>query len=88
MQFIGEKVNILFIVLVLIVRVIVSLSSLIQTHITSLIFYYSIAQTDSVVPGIFTLNLRSVCGSLVTIISHGLCSSDLFCLSNILRTTQ
>nr|YP_010133441.1 NADH dehydrogenase subunit 4 [Lethocerus indicus]AJG02893.1 NADH dehydrogenase subunit 4 [Lethocerus indicus] len=54
-----------------------------QTDIKSLIAYSSVGHMGLVLCGILTLNTWGLCGSLVLMIGHGLCSSGLFCLANI-----
>nr|QMP96772.1 NADH dehydrogenase subunit 4 [Eratyrus mucronatus] len=54
-----------------------------QVDIKSLIAYSSVAHMGLVLCGIFSLNLWGLWGSLVLMIGHGLCSSGLFCLANV-----
>nr|YP_009172407.1 NADH dehydrogenase subunit 4 [Nepa hoffmanni]ALG35807.1 NADH dehydrogenase subunit 4 [Nepa hoffmanni] len=61
----------------------VGLVCLFQTDIKSLIAYSSVGHMGLVICGIFTLNSWGLYGSLVMMIGHGLCSSALFCLANI-----
>nr|YP_002970615.1 NADH dehydrogenase subunit 4 [Laccotrephes robustus]ACJ69529.1 NADH dehydrogenase subunit 4 [Laccotrephes robustus] len=63
--------------------VLVGFICLSQTDIKSLIAYSSVGHMGLVICGIFTLNSWGMCGSLVLMIGHGLCSSALFCLANI-----
>jgi len=49
----------------------------------SLIAYSSVAHISIVSGGILTLSYCGVCRSFDLIVAHGLCSSGLFCLSNI-----
>jgi len=51
--------------------------------IKSLIAYSSVAHIGIVIAGLITLSVWGYIGSYVLIIGHGLCSSGLFCLSNI-----
>nr|YP_009485638.1 NADH dehydrogenase subunit 4 [Tapeinus singularis]AVZ00774.1 NADH dehydrogenase subunit 4 [Tapeinus singularis] len=55
-----------------------------QVDIKSLIAYSSVAHMGLVICGIFSCNVWGLCGSLVLMIGHGLCSSGLFCLANII----
>lgn len=80
---IGVKVNFIFIVIRIIGGFIVSLICLRQRDIKSLIAYSSVAHIGLVLRGIITLNYWGICGRLVIILAHGLCSSGLFCLANI-----
>nr|YP_009422178.1 NADH dehydrogenase subunit 4 [Reduvius tenebrosus]AGO28019.1 NADH dehydrogenase subunit 4 [Reduvius tenebrosus] len=54
-----------------------------QVDIKSLIAYSSVAHMGLVLCGIFFLNMWGLCGALILMIGHGLCSSGLFCLANI-----
>jgi NADH-ubiquinone oxidoreductase chain 4 len=54
-----------------------------QTDLKSLVAYSSVAHIGIVVCGIMTVNYWGFCGSYVLMIAHGLCSSGLFCLVNI-----
>nr|ALO70394.1 NADH deshydrogenase subunit 4 [Bolitobius castaneus] len=80
---IGMKINYVFMSISLVSGVFVSLICLRQTDIKSLIAYSSVAHMGMVVSGIMTLNYWGLCGALVMMIAHGLCSSGLFCLANI-----
>lgn len=55
-----------------------------QTDIKSIIAYSSVGHIGMVICGIMTLNSWGLYGSLVLIIAHGLCSSGLFALANII----
>lgn len=55
-----------------------------QTDIKSLVAYSSVVHIALVLGGIFSLRVWGVWGRLVTILAHGLCSSALFCLANII----
>jgi len=79
-----HKVNLYIIVVGLVGGFFVSLICLRQVDIKSLIAYSSVAHIGIVLSGILTLNYWGMCGSLVLIIAHGLCSSGLFCLANII----
>lgn len=80
---IGIKINIFFIIISLIGGVFISLICINQRDLKSLIAYSSVAHIGLVISGILTFNYWGLCGALVIIIAHGLCSSGLFCLSNI-----
>nr|AML26440.1 NADH dehydrogenase subunit 4 [Staphylinidae sp. BMNH 1274643] len=82
-QLIGLKYNFIFIMISLVGGVYVSMICLRQTDMKSLIAYSSVAHMGLVLSGIMTLNYWGLCGSLVMMIAHGLCSSGLFCLANI-----
>nr|UFR82924.1 NADH dehydrogenase subunit 4 [Chalcosoma caucasus caucasus] len=81
---IGVKVNFIFIVISLVGGIFVSLICLRQIDIKSLIAYSSVSHMGLVLSGIMTLNYWGMSGALVMMIAHGLCSSGLFCLANIL----
>nr|URH16614.1 NADH dehydrogenase subunit 4 [Termitogeton planus] len=75
--------NIVWVVVGLVGGLFVSLFCMRQTDLSSLIAYSSVAHMGLVVGGIMTLGYWGVCGSFALMVSHGLCSSGLFCLSNI-----
>nr|AML25899.1 NADH dehydrogenase subunit 4 [Staphylinidae sp. BMNH 1274207] len=79
----GMKFNLFIIIVSLIGGFIVSLICLRQSDMKSLIAYSSVAHMGLVLAGILTLNYWGLCGSLVMMLAHGLCSSGLFCLANI-----
>nr|AZB51187.1 NADH dehydrogenase subunit 4 [Triatoma rubrofasciata] len=62
---------------------IVGFICLYQVDIKSLIAYSSVAHMGVVLCGIFSMNTWGLLGSLVLMVGHGLCSSGLFCLANI-----
>nr|YP_002995749.1 NADH dehydrogenase subunit 4 [Stictopleurus subviridis]ACF04100.1 NADH dehydrogenase subunit 4 [Stictopleurus subviridis] len=55
-----------------------------QVDMKSMIAYSSVAHMGLVICGIMTNNYYGFLGSLVLMISHGLCSSGMFALANIL----
>lgn len=63
--------------------VVVSLICLRQVDIKALIAYSSVAHIALVLCGLITFGAWGVRGAVVVIIGHGLCSSGLFCLANI-----
>nr|URX53301.1 NADH dehydrogenase subunit 4 [Neotermes sp. 1 AB-2022a] len=63
--------------------VLVSLVCLCQTDLKSLIAYSSVAHMGIVIGGVMTMGYWGLCGSFTLMIAHGLCSSGLFCLANI-----
>nr|UYB77583.1 NADH dehydrogenase subunit 4 [Philonthus lomatus] len=79
----GMKINLMFIVISLIGGMFVSFICIRQTDMKSLIAYSSVAHMGLVLGGIMTLNYWGLCGALVMMLAHGLCSSGLFCLANI-----
>lgn len=54
-----------------------------QVDIKSLIAYSSVAHMRLVLCGLINLSLWGLSGGVVVIVGHGLCSSGLFCLANI-----
>nr|YP_010121898.1 NADH dehydrogenase subunit 4 [Necrodes littoralis]QRF92666.1 NADH dehydrogenase subunit 4 [Necrodes littoralis] len=80
---IGMKINFIFIMISMIGGFFVSLICLRQSDMKSLIAYSSVAHMGLVLGGIMTLNYWGLCGALVMMLAHGLCSSGLFCLANI-----
>nr|ASM41843.1 NADH dehydrogenase subunit 4 [Chlorophorus simillimus] len=81
--FIGLKFSSFFISISLVGGFFVSLICLRQSDLKSLIAYSSVAHMGLVLGGIMTLNFWGFSGSLVMMLAHGLCSSGLFCLANI-----
>nr|YP_009691869.1 NADH dehydrogenase subunit 4 [Blepephaeus succinctor]QEG58662.1 NADH dehydrogenase subunit 4 [Blepephaeus succinctor] len=81
---VGMKINFIFIVIGLMGGFYISLICLRQTDIKSLIAYSSVAHMGLVLAGIMTLNSWGFWGALVMMLAHGLCSSGLFCLANIM----
>nr|YP_011010168.1 NADH dehydrogenase subunit 4 [Hermatobates djiboutensis]WPW46692.1 NADH dehydrogenase subunit 4 [Hermatobates djiboutensis] len=73
-----------FIILSLFGMLMIGFLCLFQSDIKSLIAYSSVSHMALVICGIFTINYWGVCGSLVLMVGHGLCSSGLFCLANII----
>nr|YP_009417624.1 NADH dehydrogenase subunit 4 [Durgades nigropicta]ARX63974.1 NADH dehydrogenase subunit 4 [Durgades nigropicta] len=61
----------------------VSLICLIQGDIKCLIAYSSVAHMGLSLMGLLTMTKTGISGSYMMMIGHGLCSSALFCLSNI-----
>nr|AND96083.1 NADH deshydrogenase subunit 4 [Onthophagus crassicollis] len=80
---IGMKINIIFILISMYGGFLVSLICIRQIDIKSLIAYSSVAHMGMVLGGIMTLTYWGMCGALVMMLAHGLCSSGLFCLANI-----
>nr|APT41514.1 NADH dehydrogenase subunit 4 [Lutzomyia trinidadensis] len=61
----------------------VSLLCLCQTDMKSLIAYSSVVHMGIVIGGLMTLTYWGYSGSYGLMIAHGLCSSGMFCLANI-----
>lgn len=83
LQKIGLKINYIIIVISLIGGLYIRLKCFCQIDIKSLIAYSSVAHIGIVIGGIITINYWGYIGSYIIIIGHGLCSSGIFCLSNI-----
>nr|YP_010567647.1 NADH dehydrogenase subunit 4 [Aulocera merlina]UZC53644.1 NADH dehydrogenase subunit 4 [Aulocera merlina] len=83
LQKIGVKMNIIWIIISLIGGFYISLKCFCQIDMKSLIAYSSVCHMSIVIGGIMTMNYWGFIGSYVLMISHGLCSSGMFCLSNI-----
>nr|YP_010540354.1 NADH dehydrogenase subunit 4 [Singapora shinshana]UYF20496.1 NADH dehydrogenase subunit 4 [Singapora shinshana] len=63
--------------------ILVSLICLMQGDVKCLIAYSSIAHMGLCIMGIVSMSKWGVLGSYLMMLSHGLCSSGLFCLANI-----
>nr|YP_004733180.1 NADH dehydrogenase subunit 4 [Abidama producta]ACT36226.1 NADH dehydrogenase subunit 4 [Abidama producta] len=64
--------------------VFVSFICVIQSDVKSLIAYSSVSHMSLVMMGIMTMSYWGCSGSYFLMLGHGLCSSGLFCLSNII----
>nr|YP_009740870.1 NADH dehydrogenase subunit 4 [Bryodemella tuberculata diluta]QID03845.1 NADH dehydrogenase subunit 4 [Angaracris barabensis]QID03884.1 NADH dehydrogenase subunit 4 [Bryodemella tuberculata diluta] len=83
-SFLGLSFNYFWLSLSLFGGVIVSFICIRQVDLKSLIAYSSIAHMSMVIGGLMTMNWWGFMGSLSLMVGHGLCSSGLFCLSNII----
>lgn len=83
-QYLGMKFNLIWYRISLVGGFIIRLVCLFQVDIKSLIAYSSVAHIRLVIAGLITISYRGYIGSYVLIVGHGLCSSGLFCLSNII----
>nr|YP_009540706.1 NADH dehydrogenase subunit 4 [Arcyptera meridionalis]AYQ22794.1 NADH dehydrogenase subunit 4 [Arcyptera meridionalis] len=83
-SYLGLKFNYFWLALGLSGGVIVSFICFRQVDLKSLIAYSSVAHMSMVIGGLMTMNWWGCMGSLSLMIGHGLCSSGLFCLSNII----
>nr|AND96585.1 NADH deshydrogenase subunit 4 [Oniticellus egregius] len=77
------KMNFFFLLISLFGGLLVSFICIRQIDIKSLIAYSSVAHMGLVLAGILTMFYWGMCGGLVMMLAHGLCSSGLFCLSNM-----
>nr|YP_009142411.1 NADH dehydrogenase subunit 4 [Trilophidia annulata]AKH04348.1 NADH dehydrogenase subunit 4 [Trilophidia annulata] len=82
--YLGLKFNYFFLSLSLLGGVIVSFICFRQVDLKSLIAYSSVAHMSMVIGGLMTMNWWGCMGSITLMVGHGLCSSGLFCLSNII----
>nr|AUJ22862.1 NADH dehydrogenase subunit 4 [Ellychnia corrusca] len=80
---ISLNLNILVIIIGLLGGSIISLLCLRQEDMKSLIAYSSVAHMGMALAGFMSLNIWGFLGGFIMLISHGLCSSGLFCLANI-----
>nr|YP_010531198.1 NADH dehydrogenase subunit 4 [Hypsathalia przewalskyi]UXW93433.1 NADH dehydrogenase subunit 4 [Hypsathalia przewalskyi] len=78
------KFNFFFIILSLLGALLVSMICLIQIDLKSLVAYSSVVHMGLLLGGLFTLTYWGMSGAYLLMISHGLCSSGLFCLINII----
>nr|YP_002117518.1 NADH dehydrogenase subunit 4 [Megaulacobothrus chinensis]ABW16882.1 NADH dehydrogenase subunit 4 [Megaulacobothrus chinensis] len=83
-SYLGMKFNYFWISLSLCGGVIVSFICFRQVDLKSLIGFSSVAHMSMVIGGLMTMNWWGCMGSFSLMIGHGLCSSGLFCLSNII----
>nr|UPX88585.1 NADH dehydrogenase subunit 4 [Paraleptophlebia submarginata] len=80
---ISVQFNFLWVGVSLVGGTIVSLMCLRQTDLKALVAYSSVAHMGLVLSGLMTLNYWGTCGAYTLMLGHGLCSSGLFCLTNI-----
>nr|YP_009364883.1 NADH dehydrogenase subunit 4 [Aiolopus thalassinus]ARJ31495.1 NADH dehydrogenase subunit 4 [Aiolopus thalassinus] len=83
-SFLGLSFNFFWLSLSLFGGVVISFVCFRQVDLKSLIAYSSVAHMSMVIGGLMTMNWWGVMGSLSLMVGHGLCSSGLFCLSNII----
>nr|YP_009236699.1 NADH dehydrogenase subunit 4 [Telchinia pharsalus]AMJ17158.1 NADH dehydrogenase subunit 4 [Telchinia pharsalus] len=83
LQKINFSVGYIWVVISLIGGFYISLKCFCQTDMKSLIAYSSVAHMSIVISGIMTMNYWGYFGAYILMIGHGLCSSGMFCLSNI-----
>nr|YP_003162793.1 NADH dehydrogenase subunit 4 [Ramulus hainanense]ACH78289.1 NADH dehydrogenase subunit 4 [Ramulus hainanense] len=79
----GVVYNFIWVGISLIGGLFVGLICLRQSDLKSLIAYSSVIHMSLVLGGLMTMSCWGVFGSFVLMIAHGLCSSGLFCLANI-----
>nr|YP_009236660.1 NADH dehydrogenase subunit 4 [Telchinia acerata]AMJ17119.1 NADH dehydrogenase subunit 4 [Telchinia acerata] len=83
LQKINFKMSYIWVVISLIGGFYISLKCFCQIDMKSLIAYSSVAHMSIVIGGIMTMNYWGYLGAYILMIGHGLCSSGMFCLSNI-----
>nr|YP_009114170.1 NADH dehydrogenase subunit 4 [Elymnias hypermnestra]AHH92965.1 NADH dehydrogenase subunit 4 [Elymnias hypermnestra] len=83
LQKIGLKLNFIWVIISLIGGFYISLKCLCQVDMKSLIAYSSVCHMSIVIGGIMTMNYWGFIGAYILMLGHGLCSSGMFCLSNI-----
>uniref|UniRef100_UPI00315D2863 NADH dehydrogenase subunit 4 n=1 Tax=Vanessula milca TaxID=311138 RepID=UPI00315D2863 len=82
-QKINLKISLIWMIISLVGGLYISLKCFCQVDMKSLIAYSSVAHMSIVIGGIMTMNYWGFLGSYILMIGHGLCSSGMFCLSNI-----
>nr|QLM01550.1 NADH dehydrogenase subunit 4 [Palaemon varians] len=80
---IGSSFSWLWVGLGLVGGVVVSLICMRQGDMKSLIAYSSVAHMGLVLVGLMLYSWWGLCGAVVVMVGHGLCSSGLFCLANM-----
>nr|AHL17325.1 NADH dehydrogenase subunit 4 [Stichophthalma howqua] len=83
LQKIGTQMNFVWLTISLVGGFFISLKCFCQVDMKSLIAYSSVCHMSIVIGGLMTMNYWGVYGAYILMISHGLCSSGMFCLSNI-----
>nr|YP_009563649.1 NADH dehydrogenase subunit 4 [Clostera anastomosis]QAV59271.1 NADH dehydrogenase subunit 4 [Clostera anastomosis] len=78
------KLNYIWVTISLMGGFYISLKCFCQVDIKSLIAYSSVAHMSIVICGIMIMNYWGFMGSYIMMIGHGLCSSGMFCLANIM----
>nr|AGC22356.1 NADH dehydrogenase subunit 4 [Paramastax nigra] len=80
----GVYNNFIFMMNSLLGGLIISLMCMRQIDLKSLIAYSSVVHMSLVIFGLMTMNMWGMVGMIILMLGHGLCSSGLFCLSNIM----
>nr|YP_004021098.1 NADH dehydrogenase subunit 4 [Ammothea carolinensis]ACY00257.1 NADH dehydrogenase subunit 4 [Ammothea carolinensis] len=78
------KFNIYFMLFISMGSIVAALLCLFQVDLKFLIAYSSIAHMGLMMSAMMNLNLMSMNGGLLMMLAHGLCSSGLFCVANII----
>nr|YP_009864986.1 NADH dehydrogenase subunit 4 [Daldorfia horrida]QKE42624.1 NADH dehydrogenase subunit 4 [Daldorfia horrida] len=82
-QAVSKEVSWLWVSLSLIGGIYISLLCLRQVDMKSLIAYSSVAHMGLVLCGLMIFSWWGLSGGVIVMVGHGLCSSGLFCLANI-----
>nr|UBU97889.1 NADH dehydrogenase subunit 4 [Myrmecophilus kubotai] len=77
------SMNYMWVGISLIGGVLVGCTCLCQVDLKSLVAYSSVSHMGIVIGGIMTMSYWGVWGSYLLMVAHGLCSSGLFCLVNL-----
>nr|YP_009537956.1 NADH dehydrogenase subunit 4 [Limenitis ciocolatina]AYN60699.1 NADH dehydrogenase subunit 4 [Limenitis ciocolatina] len=83
LQKVNLKMSFFWVVISLIGGFYISLNCFCQIDMKSLIAYSSVAHMSVVIGGIMTMNYWGYMGAYILMVGHGLCSSGMFCLSNM-----
>nr|YP_009731512.1 NADH dehydrogenase subunit 4 [Macrocheles muscaedomesticae]QHQ98530.1 NADH dehydrogenase subunit 4 [Macrocheles muscaedomesticae] len=78
------KLSLILMVICLFGAVLVSINCFFQTDLKSLVAYSSVVHMGLMCGGIFTGSVLGAWGSMLMMLGHGLCSSALFCLINLM----
>nr|YP_010693578.1 NADH dehydrogenase subunit 4 [Scolytoplatypus sinensis]WCB99769.1 NADH dehydrogenase subunit 4 [Scolytoplatypus sinensis] len=81
---ISKVYNFIFITISLVGGVIISFMCLRQSDMKMLIAYSSVSHMGVALAGILSLNLMGYQGGLMMMLAHGLSSSGMFCLANVI----
>nr|UYO79261.1 NADH dehydrogenase subunit 4 [Hydropsyche sp. XG-2022] len=84
MLLVSLKLNFIWIILSLVGGSLISLMCLHLVDMKMLVAYSSVVHMSLVIGGIMSLNYYGFMGSLILMIGHGLCSSGLFALINLM----
>nr|YP_010564879.1 NADH dehydrogenase subunit 4 [Pallenopsis pilosa]UZA61334.1 NADH dehydrogenase subunit 4 [Pallenopsis pilosa] len=76
--------NSFYVMFIIYGSIMASLICLMQVDLKSLIAYSSVAHMGLMIGSVYVFNLISINGGFIIMIGHGLCSSGLFCLANIM----
>nr|AJE61807.1 NADH dehydrogenase subunit 4 [Cephus sareptanus] len=87
LMFVAENLMMMYSLVILIYSLIgsiyLSLVCLRQVDMKSLVAYSSVVHMGLVIGGMFSLEIIGIQGAFLMMISHGLCSSGLFCMVNM-----